>query len=198
MLFSIRAVARPDFDTWLATARGRRSHSRDGFAVTGDEGHDVRIDRAQALGSPAVSGSSALTARRPASWDVLEWLSTTDHKQIGILYIVTSLLFFAIAGVFALLMRAQLAQPGSQFVDEETYNQLFTMHGTLMMLFFATPIVSGFANFLVPLQIGAADMAFPRLNALSYWLFVFGGIIVLLGFGTTAARPRAAGRATPR
>jgi cytochrome c oxidase subunit 1 len=134
--------------------------------------------------------TAAADAARPtvpphaSSWDVLDWLSTTDHKRIGILYVVTALAYFAIAGLFAMLMRAQLAQPGQQLLDEQTYNQLFTMHGTLMMLFFATPIVSGFANYLIPLQIGAADMAFPRLNALSYWLFAFGGMIVLLGFAS--------------
>jgi cytochrome c oxidase subunit 1 len=121
---------------------------------------------------------------RPKTWDVLDWISTTDHKKIGILYVVTSFVYMAIAGLFAEVMRIQLATPGGGVVDEQTYNELFTMHGTLMMLFFATPIVSGFANYLVPLQIGAADMVFPRLNALSYWLFAFGGVIVLLGFAT--------------
>src|SRR5439155_15676705 len=108
----------------------------------------------------------------------------TDHKRIGILYIATSFAFFLLAGLMALVMRAQLARAGQSLVGESIYDQLFTLHGTLMMLFFATPIGSGFANYLIPLQIGAPDMAFPRLNMLSYWLFLFGGLIVLLGLVT--------------
>ena len=93
-------------------------------------------------------------------------LRTTDAKQIGIMYLVTSFVFFMIGGLMALLMRAELAQPGMQFLSPEQYNQLFTMHGTIMLLFFATPIVFAFANYIVPLQIGAPDVSFPRLNAL--------------------------------
>jgi cytochrome c oxidase subunit 1 len=97
---------------------------------------------------------------------------------------VTSLVFFAIGGVMALLMRIELARPGMQFLSKEQYNQLFTMHGTIMLLLFATPILFAFANLVVPLQIGAPDVAFPRLNAFSYWLFLFGGITTMLGFAT--------------
>src|SRR5919112_567865 len=111
-------------------------------------------------------------------------LSTTDPKDIAILYLVTSFGFFLIGGLMALLMRAELAQPGLQFLSNEQYNQLFTMHGTIMLLLYATPILFGFANYIVPLQIGAPDVAFPRLNAFSYWLFLFGGLIVLSGFLT--------------
>jgi cytochrome c oxidase subunit 1 len=111
-------------------------------------------------------------------------LRTTDAKQIGILYTTTSFVFFVIGGVMALLMRAELAQPEMQFLSPEQYNQLFTMHGTIMLLLFATPILFGFANMISPIQIGAPDVAFPRLNALAYWLFAFGGSIVLLGFAT--------------
>jgi cytochrome c oxidase subunit 1 len=111
-------------------------------------------------------------------------LRTTDAKQIGILYTVTAFVFFAIGGVMALVMRAELAQPDMQFLSPEQYNQLFTMHGTIMLLLFATPILFGFANMISPLQIGAPDVAFPRLNAIAYWLFAFGGTIVLLGFVT--------------
>jgi cytochrome c oxidase subunit 1 len=113
-------------------------------------------------------------------------LRTTDHKMIGRMYLVTSLAFFAIGGVMALLMRAELARPGMQFLTPEQYNQLFTMHGTIMLLLFATPLVFAFANLVLPLQIGSPDVAFPRLNALSYWLFLFGGITVLSGFITPA------------
>src|SRR5262249_59590607 len=99
---------------------------------------------------------------------------TTDAKQIGIMYLVTSFAFFLVGGLMALLMRAELARPGLQFLSPEQYNQLFTMHGTIMLLFFATPIVFAFANYIVPLQIGAPDVSFPRLNSLAYWLYPVG------------------------
>ncbi len=111
-------------------------------------------------------------------------LRTTDPKIIGRMYLVTSLAFFAIGGVMALLMRIELARPGRQYLSQEQYNQLFTMHGTIMLLLFATPILFAFANLVLPLQIGSPDVAFPRLNAFSYWLFLFGGITVLAGFLT--------------
>jgi cytochrome c oxidase subunit I len=115
---------------------------------------------------------------------IYKLVTTTDHKTIGIMYIVACFITFFIAGLMALLMRAELAQPGLQFLSNEQYNQLFTMHGTIMLLLYATPIVFGFANIVLPLQIGAPDVAFPRLNALSFWLFVFGAAIVLAGFIT--------------
>ncbi|HET7831020.1 MAG TPA: cbb3-type cytochrome c oxidase subunit I, partial [Candidatus Limnocylindrales bacterium] len=117
-----------------------------------------------------------------AGFDLLGWLATTDHKRIGIMYGVAALGFFVAAGIMALLMRAELAEPGLQFLTEQGYNGLFTIHGTVMMLLFATPMVAAFANYLIPLQVGAADMVFPRLNALSFWLFLFGGLVVLSGF----------------
>ena len=109
-------------------------------------------------------------------------LRTTDAKQIGLLYLTTSFIFFLVGGAMALLMRAELARPGLQFLSLEQYNQLFTMHGTIMLLLFATPIVFAFANYIVPLQIGAPDVSFPRLNAIAYWLFAFGGTLVVSGF----------------
>ncbi|MDQ0752392.1 cytochrome c oxidase subunit 1 [Streptomyces africanus] len=112
---------------------------------------------------------------------IRNYLTTTDHKTIGNMYLVTAFAFFLLAGVLAMLMRAELARPGLQFVSEEQYNQLFTIHGTIMMLLFATPTFAGFANAIMPLQIGAPDVAFPRLNALTYWLFLFGGLIVVSG-----------------
>src|SRR3954451_10421953 len=115
---------------------------------------------------------------------VVRYLHTTDPKDIAILYMVTTIAFFLIGGLMAMLIRAELAQPGLQILSVEQYNQLFTMHGTIMLLLYATPIVFGFANYIVPLQIGAPDVAFPRLNAFSYWLFLFGGLIVLSGFLT--------------
>ncbi|MEV6483394.1 cytochrome c oxidase subunit I [Streptomyces sp. NPDC051576] len=113
---------------------------------------------------------------------LLRWASTTDHKVIGKLYMVTAFCFFLFAGLLALGMRAELARPGLQFMGEHTYNQLFTVHGTIMMLLFATPMFAGFANAVMPLQIGAPDVAFPRLNALSYWMYLFGGLMVVSGF----------------
>jgi cytochrome c oxidase subunit 1 len=119
---------------------------------------------------------------RPLGQRIVRVLTTTDHKVIGNLYLITSFAFFLFAGVLALMIRAELAASGTQFVDDETYNQLFTMHGTIMLLLFATPLFFGFANAIMPLQIGAPDVAFPRLNMFSYWLFLFGGLIVISGF----------------
>ena len=109
-------------------------------------------------------------------------LTTTDHKTIGYLYLATSFAWFLIGGILALLIRAELTRPGMQFLSSEQYNQVFTMHGTIMLLMFATPLFVGFANVIMPLQIGAADVAFPRMNMLSYWLYLFGGIVAFAGF----------------
>jgi cytochrome c oxidase subunit I len=114
----------------------------------------------------------------------LELLRTTDHKLIGKMYLVTSFVFFLAGGFMALLMRGELARPGLQFLSLEQYNQLFTMHGTIMLLFFATPMVFAFANLVLPLQIGAPDVSFPRLNAFSYWLYLFGALTATAGFAT--------------
>ncbi|MCK2217209.1 cytochrome c oxidase subunit I [Actinomadura sp. ATCC 31491] len=122
--------------------------------------------------------------RRRTGTVIASWLSTTDHKVIGYLYLITSFAFFLVGGVMAMIMRAELAQPGLQVVSQEAYNQLFTMHGTIMLLLFATPLFAGFTNVIMPLQIGAADVAFPRLNAVAYWMFLFGGIIAFAGFFT--------------
>jgi cytochrome c oxidase subunit I len=129
----------------------------------------------------------------PVTWKrgrFASWLVTVDHKRIGILYIITSLLFFAAGGVMALLMRAQLATPDEHFLTKDSYNQALTMHGTTMIFLVVVPILAGFGNYLVPLMIGARDMAFPRLNAFSYWLFLLGGIVLMASFfsGNGAAR----------
>jgi cytochrome c oxidase subunit 1 len=108
---------------------------------------------------------------------IVRVITTTDHKVIGKLYLTTSFLWFLAAGIMALIMRSELAFPENQLVSDEVYNQLFTMHGTIMLLLFATPLFFGFANVIMPLQIGAPDVAFPRLNMLSYWLYLFGGLI---------------------
>jgi cytochrome c oxidase subunit 1 len=141
-------------------------------------------------GSPESPVPSPIVARpfpaqaSPRGATLSALLRTTDHKTIGKMYMVTALAWFAIGGVMALLMRAELARPGLQFLGLEQYNQLVTMHGTIMLLFFATPMVFAFANLVLPLQIGSPDVAFPRLNAFSYWLFLFGGIVALSGFAT--------------
>ena len=108
----------------------------------------------------------------------LDWVTTVDHKKIGILYMVTAFVFFLVGGVEALLMRVQLGTPENTFLDPQTYNALMTMHGTTMIFLFVVPMMAGFGNYFVPLMIGARDMAFPRLNALSYWLFLFGAIVL--------------------
>ncbi|RKN06156.1 cytochrome c oxidase subunit I [Streptomyces radicis] len=131
----------------------------------------------------ATPASPAAYRRRPGSV-VVKWLTTTDHKTIGTMYLLTSFLFFIIGGAMALIMRAELARPGTQVVSNEQFNQLFTMHGTIMLLLFATPLFAGFTNWIMPLQIGAPDVAFPRLNMLAYWLYLFGGLMVVGGFFT--------------
>ncbi|MFE2523191.1 cytochrome c oxidase subunit I [Streptomyces sp. NPDC059382] len=137
---------------------------------------------------------------------IVSWLTTTDHKKIGHLYLIASFGFFLAGGVLALLLRAELARPGMQIVSNEQYNQIFTLHGTIMLLLFATPTFAGFANAIMPLQIGAPDVAFPRLNMLSFWLFLFGGLIVLgalltpqgaADFGWTAYTPLSSSDRTP-
>jgi cytochrome c oxidase subunit 1 len=117
----------------------------------------------------------------PVTWKsgrAASWLVTVDHKRIGIMYILTSLGFFVFGGILAVLMRAQLAAPNQKFLTKDSYDQVMTMHGTTMIFLVVVPIMAGFANYLVPLMIGARDVAFPRLNALSYWLFLLGGIVL--------------------
>ena len=120
---------------------------------------------------------------------MLTWVASIDHKQIGIMYLITTMVFFVIGGLEALLMRIQLAQPEFGFISPEVYNQLFTMHGTTMIFFVVMPFLIGIGVYLVPLMIGARDMAFPRLNALSFWLVVFGGILIYYSFLTQSGAP---------
>ena len=122
---------------------------------------------------------------------VMSWITTVDHKRIGILYIVTSFVFFFAAGIMSLLLRLQLAQANADIVTKDAFNALFTMHGTAMVFLFAMPILAGFANYLVPLMIGAHDMAFPRLNAASFWLFFMGGLVLITSFGAEGGAARA-------
>ncbi|WP_255951454.1 aa3-type cytochrome oxidase subunit I [Streptomyces odontomachi] len=140
----------------------------------------VEVGEAASGAKPAAPGGERRTVS--AGERLLDYLTTTDHKVIGNLYMATAFGFFLLAGGLAMLMRAELARPGLQVVSADQYNQLFTIHGTIMMLLFATPMFAGFANAVMPLQIGAPDVAFPRLNALTYWLFLFGGLIVVSGF----------------
>ncbi|HSM37703.1 MAG TPA: cbb3-type cytochrome c oxidase subunit I, partial [Candidatus Limnocylindrales bacterium] len=121
---------------------------------------------------------------RPSRPRIVDYLTTVDHKKIGVMYLVTSIAFLLVAGVLALVIRAELAFPELQFVDEALYNQLFTMHGTGMIFFAIVPLGIGFANYLLPLQVGAPDVAFPRLNALTYWLYLGGGLVAFSGFLT--------------
>ncbi|HEX6329259.1 MAG TPA: cytochrome c oxidase subunit I [Jiangellaceae bacterium] len=138
----------------------------------------------------SIANRESLAGSRPAAQPmqkgsvVVRWMTSTDHKIIGYLYLITSFAFFLVAGLMAVLIRLQLWQPGQAVVSDHMYNQLFTMHGTIMLLLFATPLFIGFGNIIVPLQIGAPDVAFPRLNMFSYYLFLFGGIMVMAGFIT--------------
>src|SRR5919198_6685140 len=104
-----------------------------------------------------------------------EWVTTVDHKRLGLLYVFLGLVMLAVGGIEATLMRVQLMRPQNDFLSPEVFNRLFTMHGTTMIFFVAMPLVFGFANYLLPLMIGARDMAFPRLNAFGFWMTAFGG-----------------------
>ena len=132
------------------------------------------------------SESIALTAveelSRPLSEVLYSWVTTVDHKRLGILYILYAIFFLMIGGIEATIMRIQLIVPHNHFVSPQLFNQLFTMHGTTMIFFVAMPILFGFGNYLIPLMIGARDMAFPRLNALSFWLSAFGGLLLYFSF----------------
>jgi cytochrome c oxidase subunit 1 len=141
------------------------------------------------LSRPTVGGTETINGVSPSIGRkgsvLVNWITSTDHKTIGYMYLITSFLYFCLAGVMALVIRAQLFAPGLEIVQtKEQYNQLFTMHGTIMLLMFATPLFAGFANVLMPLQIGAPDVAFPRLNAFAYWLYSFGSLIAVAGFLT--------------
>jgi cytochrome c oxidase subunit I len=133
----------------------------------------------------AASSKSILDIEEYRGW--LSWLRSVDHKQIGIMYITTSLLFLLIAVAMAMVMRTQLIKPENHFLSPQVYNQIFTMHGTTMIFMAGMPLLIGFMTYFVPLMIGARDMAFPRLNALSYWLYVFGGILLYFSFFTGGA-----------
>jgi len=134
------------------------------------------------VSTDSISTLRADIASRPFVAKLHDWVTTVDHKRLGILYIVYALVFLLIGGIEAMIMRIQLIRPHNNFVSPSVFNQMFTMHGTTMIFFVAMPILFGFANYLIPLMIGARDMAFPRLNALSFWLTAFGGILLYFSF----------------
>src|ERR1700722_7141014 len=130
----------------------------------------------------AIDVTPAQRQGRPPLDVIYEWVTTVDHKKIGLMYIVYALIFLVVAGIEASLIRIQLAIPNNHFVSPQVFNQLFTMHGTTMVFFVGMPILFGFGNYLIPLMIGARDMAFPRLNAFSFWISAFGGLLLYYSY----------------
>jgi len=145
-------------------AKERQRIARDGPKLTGAK-LEARLER---------------TWRRPPG--ILGWLATVDHKEIGRRYIITALLFLALGGMLSLAMRLQLAQPDSNLISPQRYNELFTMHGSTMMFLFAVPVMEGVAVFIIPLMLGTRSTAFPRLNAFSYYMYLFGGLLLWVAF----------------
>src|SRR6201999_3763384 len=140
---------------------------------------------------PQVIAHEVDRPRESKRW--VDWVLTTDHKKIGIMYLVLTFVFFMLGGVEALMMRLQLSVPNNTLVTSEHYNQLLTLHGTTMIFLFVVPVMAGFGNYFLPLMIGARDMAFPRLNALSFWLLLFGGVVF---YATLFWQPPEAGSST--
>jgi len=130
------------------------------------------------MSTDSVAWPGAQVASRPLVDKLHEWVTTVDHKRLGIMYILYALVFLVIGGIEATIMRIQLIIPHNDFVSPQVFNRMFTMHGTTMIFFVAMPILFGFANYLIPLMIGARDMAFPRLNAFSFWMTAFGGLLL--------------------
>ena len=146
-------------------------------------------DIADTLGRP----EEAISTQVPLLARLHEWVVTVDHKRLGIMYICTGLVFLLVAGLQASLIRLQLAVPENTLLSPQVFNRLFTMHGTTMVFFVGIPILFGFANYLVPLMIGARDLAFPRLNAFGFWLFLFGGMLLYFSYMVRARRRMSAG-----
>src|SRR5262245_23500278 len=134
------------------------------------------------MSTNAIAIENLQTAAKPWTETLHEWVTTVDHKRLGILYILYGLLYLVIAGSEALIIRIQLMQARNDFVSAQVFNRMFTMHGTTMIFFMVMPVLFGFANYLVPLMIGARDMAFPRLNAFSFWLTALGGLLLYFSF----------------
>src|ERR1700730_2483419 len=134
------------------------------------------------MSSDAIAIQTAEAAGRTWVETLHEWVTTVDHKRLGILYILYALFFLVIGGIEATVIRIQLMRPHNDFVTPQVFNRMFTMHGTTMIFFVAMPILFGFGNYLVPLMIGARDMAFPRLNAFSFWISAFGGLLLYFSY----------------
>src|SRR5580692_717370 len=134
------------------------------------------------MASESIALTTAHDVPQPIGTILHDWVVTVDHKKLGILYILYALIFLVIGGIEATIMRIQLVAPHNHFVSPEVFNRMFTMHGTTMIFFVAMPLMFGFGNYLIPLMIGARDMAFPRLNAFSFWLTVFGGFLLYFSF----------------
>src|SRR5271169_1344933 len=134
------------------------------------------------MATESIALTNAHEGSRPIGAILHDWVTTVDHKKLGILYILYALLFLVIGGIEATIMRIQLIVPHNHFVSPQVFNRMFTMHGTTMIFFVAMPILFGFGTYLIPLMIGARDMAFPRLNALSFWLMAFGGLLLNYSF----------------
>src|ERR1700687_2259981 len=139
------------------------------------------LELAPACGTPPAAAAGVF-ARPMSETGWKSWVTTIDHKKIGILYGVSAMFFFLVGGVEALLIRLQLAQPNGKILGAHTYNEMFTMHGTTMIFLFVMPMAAAFGNYFVPLQIGARDVAFPRLNAFGFWCFLFGGCFLYLSW----------------
>ena len=191
MIATVKAVPPAQFEAWLAyqkkliaeanedaRKRARSSAKQTGAGQVGKPlGHQRKTESngRHCARHRLHSVTAHHVEPEPRGWT--SWITTTDHKRIGIMYMVTTFVFFCLGGVEALIMRLQLGAPNNTLVTPTTYNQLFTMHGTTMIFLFVVPMMAGLANYFVPLMIGARDMAFPRLNALSYWLLLAGGIV---------------------
>ena len=197
MLFNVKVVSRSEYDAHMAElkAKGQTGLLPNGLSRQQlMKGQESSCPRREGLTMSAVVDSGTMhrtaeatraTHRLAPGSTVVKWITTTDHKVIGNLYFITSFIWFLLGGAMALVIRAELLEPGLQLVDNpDQFNQLFTMHGTIMLLLFATPLFAGFANALMPLQIGAPDVSFPRLNMFAYWLYLFGGLIAAAGFLT--------------
>src|SRR5580704_14211778 len=134
------------------------------------------------MATESIALTNAREESRPIGTILHEWVTTVDHKRLGILYILYALVFLVFGGIEASIMRIQLIVPHNHFVPPEVFNRMFTMHGTTMIFFVVMPFLFGFANYLLPLMIGARDMAFPRLNAFSFWLMALGGFLLYFSF----------------
>src|SRR3984893_11946461 len=130
------------------------------------------------MSSESIALPGGQVALRPLVDRVHEWVATVDHKRLGLLYIGYALVFLLIGGIEAIVIRIQLIRPHNSFVSPQVFNRMFTMHGTTMIFFVVMPVLFGFANYLIPLMIGSRDMAFPRLNAFSFWMTAFGGLLL--------------------